>query len=171
MGAGKILTLIGGILTLIATYLLTFYGNGPFVLWGIGGWINIPSMFTDPGSWVLSLPIFMSYIIAILVILFLIAGVLVLIGIKVRAIGIIGAIFGVFGGVYFLLCLFTGTSFLPLDFIAYVDVFGSIAIVEGIFPFHLGLGASAFPGTVGLGSYVLLGGGILSFIGALLPRD
>jgi hypothetical protein len=171
MGAGKILTLIGGILTLVATYLLTFYGNGPFVLSGIGAWMNIPEMFANPSAWVLSLPEFMAYIIAILIIIFLVTGAIILIGIKVRALGIIGAIFALFGGVYFLLCLFTGLSFLPIEFVAYIDAFGGDAIVEGIFPFHLGLGVSAFTGTVGLGTYVLLGGGILGFIGAILPRD
>jgi len=48
-------------------------------------------------------------------------------------------------------------------------MFESAQLVVGIFPYHLGLGGTVFE--VGLGAWVLLGGGVLGLISGILGRD
>lgn len=164
MGLGKTLSILGGVLTLVSTYLLTFWGSGMVYGSGIGAIMNIPDIFMNPGTYAGTLPEFMGYVIAALLLFFLFAGILELAGAGSRGASAIGGFLALIGGIYFLLGL--EFSSLPLDISLYSNIlFGGSAIVDGILPFHLTIG------NVGVGTYVLFAGGVLGLIGALLPRE
>jgi len=155
LGAGKILMIVGGLITIVATYFLTFYSLGFGIYgWGVGAWLFVDDVFLS-GDIVL-------IIIEIVIILFLIAGLLQFIGAKSRVVGFIGSLLALGGFVYFLLIEFSLISSTAI----YALLFAGEAIVDGIFPFHLQAGSF-----VGLGTYVLIGGAVLGIIGTFAGRD
>jgi len=168
MGAGKLLCILGGILTLVSTFLLSWVsfdiGGTDYYAYGIGIAKNLINMFTDAETLgtTLGIPGFVIYIIAGILIVFLISGIFQLIGIKIRALAIIGSIFVVLVGTLIILGVFD-----VVDAPLWVEnIFGdSEPIVDGIIPFDLPLGP------VSLGTYTLLAGGILGLVGGILGPE
>ncbi len=167
MGAGKILCIIGGIVTLLATYLFSFgYILNPFpppttlYFSGIGFIQNIILFFqsADP----------LTIVLAIVFIIFLLAGVFILIGVKSRALAIIGSLFAIVAGVYFMLSLF---MIIPIEIGQGTFMFMGEALVDGIIPLHVGLGSYLALIEVGLGTYILIGGGVLGLVGGIMGPD
>jgi len=167
MGAGKILSILGGIIALVATLFFSFY---TFDLMG----------FTNPGY---GIALFMNFmdiidtgeildiIILIIYAIGVISGVLILIGAKVRALAIIGAIFALFLGVMLLLVIGLEID-LGADLNSSVNIFGGKeALVDGIIPFDLELGLGSPPLFLNLGTILLIGGGALGLIGGIIGGD
>jgi len=156
MGAGKVLALVAGLLTLVGTYIVAIYGiAGSYAGSGIGFILNIPDLFANADSYstLLSVPIFLFYILVIVFIIFLAAGIL----------SILWSLFPLGVSIMFLLLVYTDflgikSAFFALFFIG--EHFGSI------FPFIVNLG-----GDLGLGVYLILGGGALGLISGFLPRE
>jgi hypothetical protein len=162
MGTGKIFCILGGIVTLVAMYIFSF-GDFPFLpgtyFYSIGFMLNIPNIFgSGQILWI---------ILAIVGIIFLVSGIFIILGVKSRVIAIIGSIFAIGMGVYFILTIFL---VLPAEAGQFIALFLYPALVDGIVPFHFGLGSTAF-GSVGLGSYLLVGGGVLGLIGGIIGPD
>jgi len=175
MDTGKILSINGGVLVLVSTFLLAWFTVGAQYAYGVNLIMNITTMFTPAGALALSLswgvPIFVSYIVGGFYILFLISGILILIGVKIRALAIIGAIMPL------LLCyaIIAGSLSVPPDFYPYISVFLGDALVDGIIPFNLGIGPSTTtalgPVIVSLGTYILLAGGVVGLVGGIMGRS
>jgi hypothetical protein len=160
MGAGKILILLGGLLTLASTFFLSFYGVGGGVYGsGLGFIFNIADIMANPGSYVAG-ETMVVYIVAIVYIVFLISGVLQLVGMASRVIAIIGSIIVLAVGILMLLVLL---NILPV-YAPYITLFEHTHIVPGL-PFDYALGPAS------LGMYLLLAGGALGFIGGILGTD
>lgn len=152
MGFGKILTILGALITIVATYVLAFYAFPPSYGWGIAAWLNVVPIFTSGDI--------MIIIIEIFIVLFLLAGLFQLIGVKSRAVGLIGSLLALGGFIYFMLIefsLISSTAIYALLFVG--DALGPL-------PFHIGVGSFA-----SLGSYVLAGGAVLGLIGTFAGRD
>jgi hypothetical protein len=99
MRIGKILSIVAGVLTLLATFLFSWYavdGGGGLIYYagGLGIIKNLPAMFTNAQGLgtTLGIPSFSLYIIAGIFILFLVSGVLQILGIKSRIPLIIGTV-------------------------------------------------------------------------------
>lgn len=155
MGAGKLLMIISGLITIVATYLLSlYYLGGTIYGWGVGAWVLAfqPAIWTSGEILVI--------VIEIVVILFLLAGLFQFIGAKSRWLGFLGSLLALAGFVYFMLIEFSLISSTAI----YALLFAGEAI--GPLPFHILLG-----NFVGLGAYVLAGGAVLGFIGTFASRD
>ena len=98
-------------------------------------------------------------------IFFLISGLLILLGAKNRAVGIIGSLLPL----GMALAILFGPLNVPPNIISYISPFSSEAL--GVFPFNLVIGPTVHGASISLGDYLLLAGGILGFVGAILPRD
>jgi len=173
METGKLLSLIGGIVTLLATYLFSwfvidisgtlYYGHG------VGVFISLPDTIGNAdaiaASWGPDVPGFAIYIVAGVLIFFLISGLLMLFGVKSRALAIIGAIMPLLIAI----AVIFGPISVPPNVLSYISPFSSQAL--GVFPFNIGIGPSGYGATVSLGDYLLLGGGVLGILGGILPRD
>jgi len=166
MAAGKILSLLAGILTIVATFMLSWVsvaGTPTYYAYGIGIVKNLPAMFTnaDTLGGLLGIPGFAIYIIAGILIAFLLSGIFQLIGIKSRALAIIGSIFVLLIGILTLLGVLS--IVINIDWVIYI--FGdSVPIIDGIIPFDLVLGPAS------LGLYVLIAGGALGLIAGFMKR-
>ncbi|MFX0049361.1 MAG: hypothetical protein ACFE8G_14555 [Candidatus Hermodarchaeota archaeon] len=172
MGKGSILSIISGIIVLAGTFLLTLFTVGAFDASGIGLIKNISTYFTNAEAIAIlwGVPTFVLYIVGAFYIVFLASGVLILIGSKSRALAIIGSLMPI----GLTIAIIFGSLDLPADIISYVGVFlDTEGIIPGIIPYTLELAPSGTISlaTVALGTYVLLGGGIIGFISAFLDRD
>jgi len=172
MVKGSVLSLISGIIVIAATFLLTMFTVAGADASGIGLIKNISDYFVNAeiiaGLW--GVPSFVIYIVGGVYILFLASGVLILIGVKSRALAIIGSLMPIMMA----LAILFGSLDMPADIINYVGVFlDTEGIIPGIIPYTLEIGPSGVMSlaTVALGTYVLLGGGILGFVSAFINRD
>ncbi|MFW9819146.1 MAG: hypothetical protein ACFFE5_06010 [Candidatus Thorarchaeota archaeon] len=152
MGAGKVLCIIGGIITLLATFLFSFVING----FGLGFAFNIPALFSSGDVVVI--------IMAIVFIIFLLAGLFIILGVKSRAIAIIGAIFAIAVGVYWML---STSGILPFEVAQFIIMFAHADLVPNIIPVNVTIGPFGW----GLGLYLLVGGGVLGLIGGIMGPD
>ena len=159
MGAGKVLILIGALLTLVSTFFLAFYeAAGGDLGSGLGFIYNIADIMANPGNYA-SGQTMTVYIVAIVYIVFLISGVLQLLGLASRVFAIIGSAIVLFASIMMLLVLL---NILPV-YADYITLFEQPAIVPGILPYNLPIGSMG-----SLGTYTLLAGGILGFVGGIL---
>ncbi|MFX0059074.1 MAG: hypothetical protein ACFE85_13710 [Candidatus Hodarchaeota archaeon] len=169
METGKLLSLIAGIIVIIATFMLTWFTVGAANAYGIGLIKNISTYFTDADSIATSwgIPTFAIYIVGGCYLLFLTSGLLLLIGMKSRVIAIIGA----FMPIALCIAIIFGSMDIPPNLIDYVGVFlDTEPLLPGIIPFTLEIGPSNVA-TVALGTYILLAGGVLGFVSVFLERD
>ncbi|MFX0008333.1 MAG: hypothetical protein ACFFAV_16605 [Candidatus Hermodarchaeota archaeon] len=152
MGAGKVFCILGGIVTLLATFLFSFVTNG----FGLGFVLNIPALFSSGDVVVI--------IMAVVFIIFLLAGLFIILGVKSRAIAIIGAILAIVVGVYWMLSL---AGVLPIQVSQFVIMFLHVDLYPPFIPVNVTLGPFGW----GLGLYLLVGGGVLGLIGGIMGPD
>ncbi|MFX1339943.1 MAG: hypothetical protein ACFFDK_15130 [Promethearchaeota archaeon] len=169
MGKGKNLILIGGIVSLIGTFLFTWYQFSYETVQyanGIGGIINFINLIIPSNFYVqrLELERWQIQVIAILMLLFLISGILQLIGKKNRKVGLLGTIMPLLMGIALVL---GGTISLFGFFLRYFEIYGtSDYLIEGVIPFHI-----VVVGRAALGSFIVLAGGVLGLIGVLVSKE
>ncbi len=165
MYGGKILCIIAGILTLLATFVFSWIaidsGGVLYYTNGFGIIKNLPTMFTDAEDLeaILDIPAFAFYIIAGVFILFLASGVLQILGAVHRAPIIIGTLV--------VLCittlLFLGSTDLINREDWIVNILGTDEpLIEGFIPLKL-FDINSFD----LGLYLLYAGGIIGLIASI----
>ncbi len=162
MGAGKILSIFAGIITILSTYLLVWFTGSGWGAHGVGLFLNVIDIFQDPATYNMGIPIWAVYIVAAGAILFLIAGLLQLIGAKSKAMAIIGSLFPLTLGVIVILGAFN----LSPGILTYLDFcLNPLEFVPGVLPFNYELAG------VSIGSYGLLAGGLLGLISGFMSRE
>ncbi|MHA1913985.1 MAG: hypothetical protein ACW986_11445 [Promethearchaeota archaeon] len=155
MGSGKVFCIIGGLAALLGVFLFSFSALIPGIsLYGIGLLLNLASIFTS-GEIVL-------IIVTIVFLIFMFAGLFIIIGVKSRGLAILGSLFAILLSVYILLVIVVS---LPPDFAQFILIFLEQDLVDGIIPLSVPLG------DLSLGTYLLLGGGILGLIGGIMGTD
>ncbi|MHA1913980.1 MAG: hypothetical protein ACW986_11420 [Promethearchaeota archaeon] len=164
MAAGKILAILGGLLTILGTYVFAIYGSTPIVGSGIGFILNIPELFADAGTIapLLSTPVWLFYIYVIIFVVFLAAGILQIIGMKNRVISFIFSLFPLGVGLMFIFLVYTDFLGIKSAFFAFVFIGEHYA---NFFPILVPLGDLA------LGAYFLIAGGALGIVSVFAGRD
>ena len=164
MGTGKILAFLGGIITLLGTFVFAVYGTTGVVGSGIGFVTNIPDLFSDAEALALGIdiPVALFYVYLILFIIFLASGVLQMLSIQNRIVGFIFSLFPLAVGLMFIFLVYTNilgvtSGFFALFFIG--EQYGDF------FPILLKLG------DLGLGVYLLIAGGVLGIVSVFIERD
>jgi hypothetical protein len=165
MGVGKILALLGGIITLLGTYIFAIYGGtSSYAGSGIGFILNIPELFVDAetNAPLINTPILLYYIYIVIFIIFLASGVLQILSIRSRAVGFIFSLFPLGVGLMFV-------------FIAYTDFLGIRSAFFGLYFYGEQYG-DFFPilielGNIDLGAYLLITGGVLGVISVFSDRE
>ena len=173
MGVARVLLIvIGAVLSILGTYIFAIFdflghpasGIGFLMNTFVGGLLG-PSFISDPATWALmaGVEVWLFWILLVVFIIFLVAGILQLIGLKSKIVGAIFSLFPLGVGIMFLLLFFT-------------DILGPISAsfalffvgesIGGFLPVFIDIG-----GSMGLGSFFLIGGGALGFIGSLLPKE
>ncbi len=169
MGKGKNIIFTGGIITLIGTYLFTWF-QFSFVsvqyAYGVGGIMNFMDLLIPSNFYVqrLDMERWMIQAIAVFMLIFLISGILQLIGKKKRIVGLVGTILPLIMG---LMLVLGGTISLLGFFLRYLEIYGSPdALVEGLIPIHV-----IIYGRAALGSFLVLAGGVLGLIGVFMSKE
>ena len=170
MSAGKGFSIAGGVLILIATYVLAWYtldvGGTTYLAYGVNGIGGLANMFVHPEAYGSSVGMdpYVTYIFAGIFIWFLVSGVLALIGAKVRGFSFAGAVMPIVMATLIILSPYGGPTTIPM---AYVSAFeGPIYLVQNIIPFTLELGTVQ----LSIGLYVLLLGGFFTLLSAFMKR-
>ena len=159
MAVGKILIIIGALLTILGTYVFALF---PFLFGyvgsGLGFAMNLPVIIgVDPGA-----DAVVFYLLLVLFIVWLASGVLQLVGLKSKIVGINFSLIPLAIGTMFVLLVYTDI----LGVMTAVFFFMTVAEpIGGAFPVFVDLGG------MGLGVYLLLAGGALGLIGSIMPRD
>ena len=164
MKSEKILPVIGGLITIFATFAMTWfeitgvYASGIAIALGIGD--TFTNAATIAASW--GVPTFVIYIVEGCYLLMLISGFLMLFGGSSRFLAFLGSFMPLALGVASIAGSF---SPFPDNVLSYISMVASDSAKWGIFPFHVPLG-----GVLSLGSVVLVLGGLLGLISAFSPR-
>ncbi len=159
MAIGKIFIILGALLTILGTYVFAVFGITATVVGsGLGFAMNLLSIIgVDPGS-----DAVVFYLMLVVFIGWLASGVLQLVGLKSRIVGLIFSLFPLAVGSMFVLFIYTDI----LGLMTFVFMlFTSGDLIGGFYPILVDLG------TLGLGTYFLIGGGALGLIGCLMPQD
>lgn len=152
-GTGKILSAVGGIITIVSTFILTLEATPPIFVSGLGFTINLPDIFVSGDV--------VYIILGIVGIVFLISGIFQLIGISNRALAIIGSILPIALAIFIIVKAF---GVIPTEITDYLTLLNGDQYF-GFIPFHLQIWE------FGLGTLTLLAGGVLGLIGGILPRE
>ena len=167
MGAGKVLILIGALLTLVSTFFFTFFEilfTGAYAS-GLGFIFNIPTILSSADGYAITMgvEVMVVYILAIVYIVFILSGILQLVGLASRVVAIIGSIFPIVVGVLILLI-----NLGILNMLGYTQLFWEVPIVDGVLPFNLSIGPTSAVAVTSLGTYTLLAGGVLGLVGGII---
>ena len=175
MKTSKLLSLLGGLITLVATFLFAWFvvdeSGTQYYGHGLGVFLSLPETFTNAETIALNWGVetFVIYIVGGTMIFFMFTWLLILLGIKNRILPIIGGLLTL----ALAIAIVVGPFSAPPNVLDYVSVFSSEAL--GVFPFNISIGPMGL--TVGgsvsvsLGTYLLMGGGLLGVISGFLPRD
>jgi len=159
MAVGKILLILGALLTILGTYVFALLLFFPGIVGsGLGFAMNLFDIIAiDPGA-----DAFAFYFLLVVFIGWLASGVLMLVGLKIRIVGIIFSLFPLGVGLILILLIYT-------------DILGMMSAIFTLFTLgeHFG---DFFPilvplGDLGLGVYFLLAGGVLGIVGSSMPRE
>lgn len=164
--ARVILIVIGAVLSICGTYVFAiFYGFPGYVGSGLGFWMNIPDLFADAAliAGFAGIEVWLFFVLLFLFLIFTVAGFLQLIGLKSKVVGLIFSLFPLVVGIMFLLLFYTEILGTISALFAFFFMGEQLA---GVYPIFIDLG-----GGVGLGAFLLIGGGLFGFIGSLLPKD
>lgn len=164
MSAGKVFAFLGGILTLVGTFVFAVFGTTGVVGSGLGFAMNLPDLFENADAWALliDIPVVLYYVYIVLFIIFLASGVLQMLSIQSRAVGFIFSLFPLAVSVMILLLVYTDilgitSAFFTLFFFG--EQYGDF------YPILVNLG------DVALGTYLLLAGGVLGVLSVFMERD
>lgn len=170
MESGKLFALLGGILSLLGTYVFAIYQFGIAVGSGLGFLLNLfgvgpitPTLYEGADAYAagISMYIWLYWIVFVIFIIFLAAGLLQIIFMKSKALSFFFSLFPLGVGLMFILLQYTDflgirSAFFGLFFLG--EHFGDI------YPFLVNLGDLA------LGTYFLLGGGVLGFLSVFMDH-
>lgn len=165
---GTKMSIIAGIITLVSTFLLTWYSFGSWYANGIGGAVNLIDMVTQTSLYgvILGIPAWAVYLVLILVVLTIISGVLQLAGASSKAAAIIGSVMPIFIGIILLLesfGIYLGISFIT----GFPSLFETnTVVVAGILPFSYSIPVI----DTSIGLLLLLVGGFLGLISGFMER-
>jgi hypothetical protein len=165
MESGKLFAILGGILTILGTYIFAMYGVvASYAGSGIGFILNIPTLFSEADTIGPALypQIWIYYVVLIIFIIFLAAGVLQIACMSSKALSFFFSLFPLGIGLWFLIL-----TFIP-DLLGYRSYFFLLVFggdhFGSIFPFIINLGDA------GLGIYLTLAGGVLGFISVFMEH-
>ena len=180
MKIGKIVVLVGAIITLLSTFFFSFGYGPPFDgrthISGIGFLLNLPEIWGNPSYWVATFPAYtmadigLIYAFSILFLVFILSGVIQLVGLKSKYAAIIGSIIAITFGIMMIIYvadIAIGDLGLMNRFQA---LFYSVPIADGVWPFDVPIvgGLGFFNSTLTLGTITLIVGGAVGIVGGIL---
>ncbi|MHA2390414.1 MAG: hypothetical protein ACXAEX_00455 [Promethearchaeota archaeon] len=174
MKAGKILVLVGALLTLVSTFFFSFGrtngADGRTFASGIGFLFNLPDIMGNVSYWegFMGGETMVIYIVSIVLIVFLVSGVIQLVGLANKYVAIIGSLIVLGSSIAILLAITVDISGWGLN--QYSALFWAPPLADGVWPLDVPIiGASGvFYQNLSLGTITLIAGGGLGLVGGIL---
>jgi len=174
MKIGKVLVLLGALLTLVSTFFFSFGQtngtDGRTIISGIGFLYNLPEIITDVNYWVVfnGGEAMVIYIVSIVLLVFLLSGVIQLIGLTSRVVAIIGSLIALSLGIVIILAIIIDVPGWGLN--QYSSLLWRAPIVDGVWPLDVPIIAASgtFYQNLSLGTIILIAGGGLGLVGGIL---
>lgn len=178
MGAGKTLSIVAGVFSLLGVFILNWVNSTTSMVYGLGGLMGLGDFFENIDTLAFlygmifgdSFQDWMMYLIAVEVILLGISPILQFVGAKSKAAAIIGSLLPLAVGVIILLIsmeTFSTEISAKLSLLFAYPYITTEAMVEDIIPFTYG-----FEGRdEAVGLYALLAGGFLGLVSGFMSRD
>ncbi|MFW9972383.1 MAG: hypothetical protein ACFFDF_19510 [Candidatus Odinarchaeota archaeon] len=174
MKIGKILILIGALLTLFSSFFLSFGqtngADGRTYASGIGFLFNLPSIIGNIGYWVgfNGREAMVIYIVSIVFIVFLLSGIIQLIGLINKYVAMIGSVIVIGISIAIILAVMIDSPGWGMN--QYSSLLWAPPIANGVWPLDVPIvGASGvFYQNLSLGTLTLIIGGSLGFAGGIL---
>ena len=164
MNFGKLLAILGGVLTIIAMYLFTLFEAVPYFSYAIGGFITLNSVVVNSvlhagilgvGEWVIYL-ILAGYVV------FVTTGFIQLGGVSKKLPAIIGSVIPLLVGIFLLINGFTGAL---SGFRYAIEMFSGPGLNEIYFPIHFEIGG------IGFGTYLMILGSTLTLVSVFIKKE
>ena len=164
MNIGKLLAILGGVLTILAMYLFTLFAASPYFSYAIGGFITLNSVVVNSvlyagnlgvGEWVI-------YLILIGYVVFVTTGFIQLGGASNKVPAIIGSVIPLLVGLLLIINGFTGAL---SGFRYAMEMFSGPALYMPFFPIHFEIGG------IGFGTYLMIIGSTLTLISVFIKKD
>ncbi len=164
MNIGKLLPILGGILTLFAMYFFTLFAVFADFSYVIGGFTTFSSVIVNTSTHAANLGVgeWVIYLILVAYVIFAITGFIQLGGVRSKLAAIIGSVIPLLVGIILMINGFTGVLH---GFRYAMEMFIGPPVNEIYFPIHLELG------NLGIGLYLMIVGSLLTFISVFLKRE
>ncbi|MFW9823882.1 MAG: hypothetical protein ACFFE4_13140 [Candidatus Thorarchaeota archaeon] len=174
MKTGKILVLVGGLLTLVSTFFFSFGrtngADGRTYASGIGFLFNLPEIIGNVAYWegFMGGETMVIYIVSIVLLVFLLSGVIQLVGLISKYVAIIGSLIVIGTSITIILAITIDVSGWGLN--QYSALLWAPPIADGVWPLDIPvIGASGvFYQNLSLGTITLIAGGGLGLVGGIL---
>ncbi|MFX1454628.1 MAG: hypothetical protein ACFFDB_04575 [Promethearchaeota archaeon] len=172
MKTGKILIIVGAILALVSTFLLSFGQtngtDGRTLSSGIGFLFNLPEIFGNVAYWNTfnGGETTLQYVFTVVFIIFVFSGVIQLVGVANKYLALIGSLIVIAFGIMMIIFIAVDTP--GWGFNRYSSLLWRAPI--GIIPFDVSLidASGVFYQTYSLGTFILIAGGALGLVGGIL---
>jgi len=176
MKIGKILIVIGALLTLVSTFFLSFGqtngADGRTYTSGIGFLFNLPQIWGNVAYWngFNGGETVLQYVFSIVFIFFVLSGVIQLAGLANKYVAIIGSLIVLAFGITMIIFITVDIPGWALN--RYSSLLWRGSIVDGIWPLDVRIiGASGvFYQGYSLGTFTLIAGGCLGLVGGILVK-
>ena len=169
MGAGRDLSILAGVLVLLATFLFSWFivvdGASTYYAWGVSLIMNIPNLFlfAETLSVTYGMHVIGVYLLAIFFIFFLLSSILLFIGAESSGAAVAGSL----APITMVILVILGTYGLVPQMFNYLFATynNGIVLIPGLLPLYFNLGVMS------VGSWIMIAGGILGIISAAMGRE
>ncbi|MFX0021055.1 MAG: hypothetical protein ACFE9S_01930 [Candidatus Hermodarchaeota archaeon] len=174
MKVGKILIVVGAIITLFSTFVLSFARtngiDGRIFSSGIGFLLNLPDIFGNVAYWIglNGGDVALEYIMSIIFIIFVFSGVIQLLGLLNKYVGFVGSLLAIAFGITLIIFVAVDISGWGLN--RYSSLFWAPPIVSGAYPLDVPVmtASGVFYQNLQLGTITLIVGGGVGLTGGIL---
>ncbi|NHI92482.1 MAG: hypothetical protein EAX96_08255 [Candidatus Lokiarchaeota archaeon] len=168
MSAGRDLSILSGVLVLIATFLFSWFivtdGANTYYAWGVSLVMNIPNLFLNAETLAATYGIHVIgiYLLAVLFILLIISSIFLFVGASFSGSTVIGIIAPL---TLVVLVLLGSLGAVPQMFNYLFASWNGIIIIPGLLPLHFNLGIMS------IGMWIMLAGGIIGIVSVAFGRE
>ena len=164
MDTGKLLAIIGGIITFAGTWWLSLFAvSTTEFVFAVGGIMRFSDVVANAATNPLGVEAWVIYLILVVYCIFLLSFILQLLGGKSRISAFIGSLLPLAVGVFIMIYSLSSQLGIVYDV---MSTFAGASLIDNWFPFHYVIGTQV----EAIGTYAITFGSFLALISSFIPR-